>query len=441
MRTVGGGAGFAGDRVEPAVALAATGTVDAVVLECLAERTMVHGLRARRAHRDAGAPGTVAAWDSRLRRRLTPLLPEAVRNGCRVVSNLGGADPEGAAEATAALAAELGLRGLRVAAVVGDDVLDRIDRVDWREPPPDGVWLGAHAYIGSDGIGRAVDAGADVVICGRAADSALFLGALHGALDDAPDARAGGLVVGHLLECSGQLTGGNHQAPGGARLSAAELADLGYPLAEVRPDGTATLRVTPGKPGRIDRFSCTEQLLYEVHDPGAYLTPDGTVDLTGVRFDPRPDGSVEVGGARMGPRPARLKVSGFVARPGTLVDAEIGFAGVGALGRARDAAEILRIRLAAAGFTGAQIDLVGVDSLLGRASQPLLAPPPEVRVHVTVACPDDEQATAVEDELITLTISGPPNAGGIRAERRPHIAVVDGRLDRELVREELAWAS
>lgn len=439
MRTVGGGAGFAGDRVEPAVALAATGTVDAVVLECLAERTMVHGLRARRRDRDAGGAERTAAWDPRLRRRLTPLLPEAAGHGCGIVSNLGGADPLGAAEATAALADELGLSRLRVAAVLGDDVLDRIDRVDWRDPPPDGSWLGAHAYIGSEGIGRAVDAGADVVLCGRAADSALFLGALHGALDDDPDARAGGLVVGHLLECSGQLTGGNHQAPGGARLSAGELADLGYPLAEVRPDGTATLRVTPGKPGRLDRFSCTEQLLYEVHDPSAYVTPDGTVDLTGVRFDPRPDGSVEVGGARMGERPERLKVSGFVARPGTLVDAEIGFAGVGALGRARDAAEVLRIRLDAAGFVDPQIDLVGVDSLLGRASQPLLAPPPEVRVHVTAACTDDEAATVVEDELIALTISGPPNAGGIRVERRPHVAVVDGRIDRELVREELAW--
>jgi hypothetical protein len=430
MRTLGGGAGFAGDRVEPAVELA--GVVDAVVLECLAERTIVAGLRAR-------ASGVGDAWDARLRRRLSPLLPVAADAGCRVISNLGGADPAGAADAAAALGRELGLRGLRVAAVLGDDVMAQLDRVDWDGAPAGGEWLGAHAYLGSDGIAAAIDGEADVVVCGRAADSALFLGALHGALDDDGDARAGGLAVGHLLECAGQLTGGNHQAPGGRRLGPRELADLGYPLARVRPDGSAELAVAPGHPGVLDRFTCTQQLLYEVHDPAAYVTPDGVVDFSGVTFSPRDDGSVVVEGARMGSRPERLKVSGFVALPGHIVDAEIGFAGDGALDRARDAAEVLRIRLGAAGLDAVQIDLVGVDSLLGPASSPLLAAPPEVRVHASVACPDADVGTLVDDEVMQLTIAGPPNGGGIRVERRPHIAVVDGRIDRALVREEIAW--
>lgn len=428
MRRLGGGAGWSGDRVEPAVALAASGAVDDVVLECLAERTLVAGLRARR----AGAP----AWDARLRARLAPLLPVAHANDCRVVTNLGAADPEGAARAVRDLAAELGLDGLRVAAVVGDDVLDRADAVEWADPPADGVWLGAHAYLGSDGITHALAGGADVVVCGRAADSALFLGALRAELDDAADALAGGLAVGHLLECGGQLTGGNHQAPGGGGLSPAELADLGYPIARVSADGSAELAVCPGKPGMLDRFTCTLQLLYEVHDPSSYVTPDGTVDLSGMRFEERPDGTVGVSGARLGERPSKLKVSGFVELPGAIVDAEIGFAGDGALDRARDAAEVLRLRLG----DGPRIDLVGVDSLLGPGSSPLLCAPPELRVHVSAAVAGADEALAIEDEVIGLTLCGPAAAGGIRSERRANLAVLDGRLDRERVEETVAWA-
>jgi hypothetical protein len=433
LRSIGGGAGWAGDRIEPAVDLITLGGVDDVVLECLAERTLVSGLRTRRA-------GGTAAWDPRLRARLTPLLPVAHDRGCRIVTNLGGADPQGAARAIRDLARELGLPRLRVAAVCGDDVLDRADAIAWTETPGDGEWLGAHAYLGSDGITAALADGAEVVVCGRAADSALFLGALRGALDDDPDARAGALAVGHLLECGGQLTGGNHQAPGGARLTPHQLAELGYPLARVQPDGSAELAVTPGRPGTLDRLTCTLQLLYEVHDPSAYITPDGVVDLGGVRFEERPGGTVGVSGARLGALPRQLKVSGFLARPGVIADCEIGFAGDGALERARDAAALLALRLQRAGVPDARIDLVGVDSLLGAASSPLSAAPPELRVHVSAPCSDADAARAVEDEVIGLTIAGPAHAGGVRSERRPHVAVLDGRIDRHRVREEVVWA-
>lgn len=434
VRTIGAGAGFAGDRVEPATALATSGLVDDVVLECLAERTMVHALRAREDAPDAG-------YDPRLRIRFAALLPAVAVHGCRVVTNLGAANPRAAADAVARLAHDLGVGHLRIAAVVGDDVGDRRDAVTWTAEPAAGDWLGAHAYLGSDAIARALADGADVVVTGRVADSALFAGPLRELLDGSETALAGALVVGHLLECSGQLTGGNHLAAGGARLTPAELADLGYPLARVDAAGGAEIGLLPGAAGLVDRATCTLQLLYEVHDPAAYVTPDGIVDLTGVQVEERAANRVAVAGARLRGRPRELKVSGFVALPGAIADGEIGYGGPAALERARDAAELLRIRLDAAGLAGASIDLVGVDSLLGSASAPLRAPPPEVRVHASVACPDEDAVRLVEDELLGLTLTGPPHGGGIRFERRPHVVVVDGRIDRERVREEVAWAA
>lgn len=436
VRTIGGGAGFAGDRVDPAVALAASGRVDAVVLECLAERTLVPGLRARRQNPEAGA-------DPRLRRRLAPLLPVAKAKGCRVISNLGAANPAAAARQIAALADELGLGSgaagpVKVAGVVGDDVMALRDAIAW-ERPVAGELLGAHAYIGTEGIGAAIAAGADVVVTGRAADSALFAAELAAFVDDTPDAFANATMIGHLLECSGQITGGNFEAPGGEQLDGAGYARLGYPLAAVSRDGSAEITILDGLPGRVDRLTCTLQLLYEVHDPSAYITPDAIVDFSGVRVEEVGPNRVRVSGARTVGRPQRLKVSGFVERPGTLADVELSYAGTGALVRARHAAEALRLRLSHIPEGALRIDLVGVDSVLGGASRAVNAAPPEIRVHVSAACDDEADAQAVEDEVYTLTICGPAGGGSVRSERRPRIEVLDGFVDRDLVTTSLAW--
>jgi hypothetical protein len=430
-RSVGGGAGFAGDRIEPAVDLARSGAVDDIVLECLAERTMVYALRQRRAGE--------AAFDPRLRRRLTPLLPAATRTGTRIISNIGAADPVGAAEVIQSLASELGLRDLRVAAVVGDAVAHDGHHVRWTAAPEAGDWLGAHAYTGSEGIAQALREGADVVITGRAADSALAAGPLRDLVGTADDALAGALMVGHLLECSGQITGGNYQAAGGARLAPVDLAGLGYPIATVSDDGSAELTLLPDAPGCINRDTTTLQLLYEVHDPSAYFTPDGIIDMTTVQIEEVGRNRVRVSGATSHGIPSDLKVSGFVALPGLMVDVEIGFGGPAALARAREAAEILRLRFDRLGAVDPTVDLVGVDSLLGPASAPLRCEPPEIRVHASVACGDAEMARAVEDELVWLSLAGPAAGGGIRVERRDHVAVVDGRIAREHVTEEIVW--
>lgn len=431
--TIGAGAGFAGDRIEPAVHMAQSGEVDAIALECLAERTLVNALRMREASAEAG-------YDPRLVRRFRPLLPH-VACGCRIVTNLGAANPAAAGRAARRLARDLGLPALRIAAVIGDDVLAQVREVEWTQPIEDGAWIGAHAYLGLDPMVAALAAGADIVITGRVADSSLVAAAPVQALDLDGQAVAGALTAGHLLECSGQLSGGNLTEPGIPDLSAEALASLGYPIADVFPDGSSTIRLLDGEPGRLNVVSCTLQLLYEVHDPRAYITPDAVLDFTGVRFEAMGHNCVRMSGARSTLRPDRLKVIGFHAGRGLIADVEIAYAGTGALARAKRAAGALRLRLARElGLTDLLVDLVGVDSVLGSRSRPLLAEPPELRVHVSARCEDAELAQAVEDEVYALTISGPAGGGSVRSERRPRIESRTGFLPRDRAVARIEWS-
>jgi hypothetical protein len=432
---VGAGAGFAGDRIDPAVALAASGQVDTVALECLAERTLVPAIKAR-------ADNPQAGHDPRLRRRLTPLLPAAARTGCRIVSNLGAANPRAAGEVIARLAKELGLAGKRIAAVVGDDVMHLHEQVQWVRPVQ-GRLIGAHAYLGSAPMAEALQAGADVVVTGRVADSALFAAPARPHLHAGEQALAGAVAVGHLLECGGQLTGGNYDPAGGAQpgrgLSAADFAALGYPLAHVYADGSADITVLDGAPALLDVVTCTLQLLYEVHDPSRYATPDLVLDFTGIRFEQIGRNKVHMSGVRsLGPPPT-LKVAGFLELPGFIADCEIGFAGTGARDRARRAADTLRLRLSAWAAQDLAIDLVGIDSVL-RAGSLAGGVPAELRVHVSARCADAEMAQIIEDEIYALTLSGPAGGCSVRSERRNRIEVLDGYIAPGLVRTELVWS-
>ncbi len=433
--SIGAGAGFAGDRVDPAVALAASGKIDTVVLECLAERTLVPALKAR-------AENPTAGFDTRLRRRLTPLLPVAVANQCRIVSNLGAANPRAAGQAIARLAEELGLRGtrgIRVAAVHGDDVLHRRDEIAWVRPV-EGKLLGAHAYLGAGALAEALDGGANVVVTGRVADSALFAAAAMNHLEPGGTALAGAISVGHLLECGGQLTGGNYDPIGQALLSAADYARLGYPLAHVHADGSAEITLLDDAPGLLNADTCTLQLFYEVHDPARYATPDLILDFTAIRFEQIGKNRVRMSGARsLGPPPT-LKVAGFLELPGFIADCEIGFAGTGAFARAQRAAQALRMRLSDWRDDDIAIDLIGINSILRAGSLPSLAAPAELRVHVSARCADLEAAQTIEDEIYALTLSGPAGGCSVRSERRPRIEVLDGFIAPELVKPEIEWS-
>jgi hypothetical protein len=429
---VGCGAGFAGDRVDAAVQLVATGEIDAIALECLAERTLLPALKARAVDPHSG-------YDPRLRRRLTPLLPVAHERGCSIVTNLGQANPLAAGQRIAELARSLGIRGLNVAAVHGDDVLHLAHLIAW-DRPLNAPLVGAHAYLGAVPMAQALDQGAQVVVTGRVADSALFAAPAMAHLDGSEQALAGALTVGHLLECSGQLTGGNFEPIGGKLLTAQEHAQLGFPLAHVYSDGSAEIRLAEGAAGRIDTQTCTLQLLYEVHDPARYATPDLVLDFSGVHFEQLGPNRIGLTGARSHGKPPTLKVAGFMELPGCIADVEIGFAGTRALERAQLAADVLRLRLSDWHDDDLAIDWVGVNSVLRSGALPTQAPPAEVRVHVSARCPDAEAAQIVEDEVYALTLSGPAGGCSVRSERRARIEIVDGYIPADLVPTRIEWS-
>ena len=433
---IGSGAGFAGDRIDPAVALAASGEVDAIALECLAERTLVPAIKARLESPEAGA-------DPRLRRRLRPLLPVAVQTKCKIISNLGAANPIAAGGAISALGKELNIKGLRVAAIEGDDVTSQSQVIDWKRPLK-GRLLGAHAYLGCSQMAEALEEGADVVVTGRVADSALFAAPVRVRMQNDQQAFAGALTVGHLLECGGQLTGGNFDPVGGPLpgnpLTAYDFAALGYPIAHVYADGTADIMTLTGAAAVIDSMTCALQLLYEVHDPTYYATPDLVLDFSAVVFEQIGRNCVRMQGAQTSGPPPTIKVAGFVEQPGYIADCEIGFVGTGALFRAQLAADALRLRLSAWPDDDIAIDLVGVNSILRAGASPE-GNHTELRVHVSARCPDMEAAQQIEDEVYALTLSGPAGGCSVRSERRNRIEVIDGYISADLIRTSTHWCS
>ena len=306
---IGCGAGYSGDRIEPAVELAEHGRLDYLVFECLAERTLALAQRERARDDSLG-------YDPLLAARLTAVLPHCLSTGVTVITNMGAANPTAAAALAARLTRELGFHGVRIAAVGGDDVFDVIaggafTAIDSGAPfaaMADRL-VAANAYLGVDPVLEALRGFARVVITGRVADPSLFLAPLihefGWAADDWPRLGAG-TVVGHLLECAGQVTGGYFADPG--RKDVANLARLGFPLAEVQEDGTAVITKVEGSGGAVTVATCTEQLLYEIHDPTAYITPDVIADFSRVRFTAAGPDRVAVAGAGGAPRPATLKV-------------------------------------------------------------------------------------------------------------------------------------
>ena len=432
---IGCGAGFAGDRLEPALVLAERGNLDFLILECLAERTIALAQLRRQHDPDAG-------YDVLLERRMTGLLPLLKKNGIRLVTNMGAANPVAAAARIVALARGLGIK-VRVAAVTGDDVLDALDRnqptLETGEPVASaGPLVSANAYLGIDAILPALDAGADIVITGRVADPSLALAPLAHrfgwSLDD-HEKLARGTVVGHLLECGGQLTGGYYADPG--KKDVAGLAELGFPFADVDRDGNAQFGKVEGTGGKIDLSTVTEQLLYEVTDPAAYLTPDVSADFSTVTLCEVGPDRVAVSGAGGNKRPDTLKVSvGYHA--GYIGEGEIGYAGENSAARAKLAGEIVAARLRGQ-FQELRVDLIGLSALHTR---PMPAEdgyrPYETRLRVAGRSADEAVARRIGEEVEALYTNGPAGGGGARKYVTEQIGVVSCLMARHKVRPQVS---
>ncbi|ABM42005.1 protein of unknown function DUF1446 [Acidovorax sp. JS42] len=434
---IGCAAGFSGDRLDAAApvvqALVDSGRPGVLIFETLAERTLALAQLARRANPDAG-------YEPLLDELLRPVLAQCLQHGVRIVSNFGAANPLGAALRIQQLAAELGTRRPRVAVVHGDDLSGAqhravLERALGPSMPAQPI-VSANAYIGAEPIAQALRAGADIVVCGRVADPALVLGpalAYYGWCMDDWDRLARATMAGHLLECGAQVTGGYFADPGYKDVPG--LARLGYPIAEIDAEGHCTLTKPPGTGGRVDERTVKEQLLYELHDPAAYLTPDVVADITQASVAQIGSDRVHLQGVRGHARPPSLKVN-VCFESGWFAEGEISYAGARAEERARLAGDVLRERLAS--VAPLRVDLIGVASVWGDDAGRWLAAQAsqgarDVRLRVALQHRDHASAQRLVREVTALYCCGPAGGGGVRTAMRPRLGTVSCLVPREAV--------
>ena len=439
---IGCGAGFSGDRWDAAVpvvrTLRAAGGPAALMFETLAERTLALAQLKRRTDPEAG-------WEPSLERFVGPVLRDCVEAGIPIIGNFGAANPSGAARRLQQLAASLGLAPLRIAVVQGDDLLATLpnDRLQVLLPDAlrDKPLVSANVYLGAREIADALRSGAQVVVTGRVADPSLALGPIlahFGWRDDDWDRLARGTMAGHLLECGAQVTGGYFADPGVKDVPG--VANPGFPIVEMHKDGTFVVTKASDTGGCVDRRTVTEQLLYEIHDPAAYLTPDVVADISEAELAVDGPDRIRVSGIRGHARPETLKAT-LCHEGGWLGEGEMSYAGPNAAARAQLAGSIVRERLQQLGLAhlALRTDLIGVLSVLaddaGRAWSGHGFPAcDDVRLRVAAASTRKDDVEAVTREVLALYTCGPAGGGGVRTQVTPRLASDSCFVPRDWVR-------
>ena len=428
---VGNCAGFSGDRVDapgPVVdTLIALGGPCAVFFETLGERTVALAQLEKRRDPQRG-------YEPMLERLLEPILQRCARHGIPIIGNFGAANPPGAARVIARLAARLGLPELRIGVVHGDDVRERLDLAHHAIYEADagldmggGEVVSANAYLSARPIVDALKAGAQVVVTGRTGDPSLALAPLihHFGWGYADwDRLAVGATAGHLLECGAQVTGGYYYDP--VFKDVPDPANIGFPIAEVHADGRLIITKAANTGGLVNAQVVKEQLLYEIHDPAHYITPDVTLDFSAVTVTEIGPDRVEVAGMRGAPAPSTVKAT-VCFDGGWLGEGEISYAGPNCLARARMAADVLLERLRIRNLdVQARADLIGVASVhdgdggaLWRARAQ--AQPEDVRVRLAVSARTQDDADQAAREALALYCCGPAGGGGVRWKTTPRI--------------------
>jgi hypothetical protein len=424
---LGGGQGFYGDGIDPVADVLDAG-VDYLVCEALAELTLAILQKDRQRDEALGYTRDLPLY-------LNAALPFILDGRTRFITNAGGINPIAAGRAVHAAAEALGVHGVKVATVVGDDVRPRAAELGL---PDDSLF--ANAYLGARPIVDALERGAQIVITGRVADAALFLAPLvheHQWAWDDWDRLAAGVVVGHLLECSGQVTGGNYS---GAWWENPDPQRIGFPIAEVDPDGTAVVTKPAGTGGMVTFDTVREQLLYEVHDPARYLTPDVVADFTSLTLEDLGDDRVRVSGTRGAPAPPTYK--GLVCTPaGWAAEARVAYPWPDAEAKARAALAFIRGRAERAGIAIEEWreEYFGVDAFGGPTVRGDERPtdPPEVIGRLAWRAADAQTAASVTRSVGVLGLSGPPtiSSAGRARDGKPTqlLAVEPFAVDRKLV--------
>lgn len=432
---IGCATGFSGDRTDgvlPVVnTLIQTGG-QALIFETLAERTLALAQLAKNRDPELG-------YEPLLVDLLSPALGLCLQHGIKIVSNFGAANPPAAARRIQALAREQGLRAPKVAVLTGDQLNSDV-QLDFLRQSMGAAFdrldiVSINAYQGAAQIADALRAGADVVVAGRVADPSLVVGPALAHFDWQQDDwhRLGcATIAGHLLECGTQVTGGYFAVPGLKDVSGMD--NLGFPIASIESSGDFSISKAAQTGGIVSEQTVKEQLLYEVHDPAAYLTPDVSADISRVRVTRSAADVIRVDQVTGHARPDTLKVN-ICYHGGWLAEAEISYAGIQAEARARLAAETVQKRLGTQ--LKLRIDLIGSSSIFGddqgqymRMQAPGHAR--DIRLRVAGAHPQKEIAERVLREVTALYTCGPAGGGGVRTSLRPRLNSVSSLVPRDL---------
>jgi hypothetical protein len=441
---IGNGAGFLGDNLDAPRLLAEAGELDYLTLEYLAELTMSVLARAREKDPSAGYARDFITVLSSLRKVLSD------QPKLRIVTNAGGVNPASCAQAAARSLVQAGLGRTLVGVVSGDDLAPRLAELQAAGCPFANLDTGepldrerhsvvsANAYLGAEGIVRALEGGARIVITGRVADASLTVGPAFHEFRwrwEHTDRLAGASVAGHLIECGAQVTGGYLTEGVGP-----DLADVGYPIVELAPTGDAVVTKPSGTGGRVDRQTVAAQLVYEIGDPAHYLTPDVDVDFTTVEIEEVGPDRVAVRGAVGGPPPESYKVS-LAYRDGFMASGELLVFGRDCVPKARATAEVLLARLRRAGIElqATHVELLGAgEGVPGMATLEANAgwQPREVVLRIAARDPDRAALERFAREFAPLATSGPAGLAGYTAARgevRPVFAYWPALVPKSLV--------
>lgn len=447
---IGCGAGFSGDRIEPAIVLAEKGELDYLVLECLAERTIALAQKRKMADPTKG-------YDPLLERRIETLLPHLVKNNIRLITNMGAANPIEGAKKIIEIAQKQGVK-IKVAAVSGDDVINDLRLGNGCHYDDDFVKFGnedfaynlivnrqseivnsANAYLGIEGIVEALATDAQIIITGRVADPSLFLAPMiheFGWKTDDWDLLGKGTVIGHLLECAGHITGGYFADP--MMKPVENMENLGHPYADVFADGSAIISKVEGTGGIVNLQTAKEQLLYEVVNPFEYFTPDVIADFTTVKLEEIGKNQVRVTGGTGKQKPSTYKVSvGYKAF--WQGEGEISYTGSSALERAKLAASTLSARLNSY-FKELHFDYIGetlIDETVRNRHSYRSSEPHEnqnIRLRVAAKAKTQADAALIGEEVEALYTNGPAGGGGVRKYVNEVIGIVSVLVDRNKVK-------
>lgn len=413
---IGAGQGFYGDNPFPAYELALNEDIDYLCFDALAELTLAILAKDRQKSPEFGYTKDLKAY-------LQLLLPVVAKKRFKLITNAGGLNPQKAAQEIQSAGVKFGLKGIKIAVVEGDDFIQRLDSLNQKrilrdlsgEPGEltnkDKIYF-ANAYLGAKPIVEALKTGADVVVTGRVTDSSLFLAPLiheFGWTWDDYDRLAQGIVLGHLMECSGQATGGNFSGA----WQELDLANIGYPVAEALEDGSFVLGKPKKSGGLVSRETVSEQLLYEIQDPFAYVTPEVVVDLSSIALTDLGDNRVEVKGAK-GKQPGGY-YKFITGQPnGYLAQISFGYCWPDAYLKAERAVGILKKQLEQykVAYDELRVDMLGQNSLhLGLAAK-RIADPEEVVLRLALKTESREAAQTFLRLLPPLALNGPPGMGG-----------------------------